>query len=91
MSGLAALSLSACGPVTVAQAERICAQRMVNTSPIRGEALMGINQDGKVIHDIDMNVSLSTRMGYDSNALYTRCVYDRSGEFPTQPLYSRQN
>ncbi|MEZ5685180.1 MAG: hypothetical protein R3D78_04460 [Paracoccaceae bacterium] len=85
---VAGLILAACGPIPVHEAERICAQQ-VRPKPLSGEAKIGINQDGKVISDIDMDLVLTTNMGRDPNEVYTRCVYNRSGQLPTRPLYSR--
>ncbi|MDV7270405.1 hypothetical protein RYZ20_05775 [Thioclava sp. A2] len=84
----AGFALAACAPLPVHEAERICAEQAMQ-KPLSGEAKMGINQDGKVISNIDMTLSLSTDMGRDPNEVYTRCVYNRSGQLPTRPLYSR--
>ena len=84
----AGLGLAACGPIPVHDAERICAGQAMQ-KPLSGEAKMGINQDGKLISDIDFSLQVSTDMGRDPNEVYTRCVYNRSGQLPTRPLYSR--
>ncbi|PCD77957.1 hypothetical protein [Pseudothioclava arenosa] len=85
---VAGLILAACGPIPVHEAERICAQQVLN-KPLSGEAKVGINQDGHAITDIDMTLSLDALMGRDPNEVYSRCVYNRSGQLPTRPLYSR--
>ncbi|MDF1619164.1 hypothetical protein [Pseudothioclava nitratireducens] len=87
--GLAGLmALSACGPVPVAVAEQQCYDIAQRTRPISGEAKFGFNQDG-AIYDIDTTVSLGNLTGQDPNEVYARCVYQKSGQLPTRPLYSR--
>ena len=81
-------ALAACGPVSVEQAERACADRArTAASPIRlSEAAFG--SDGmRAAVDIDINTD--TLSGRDPSALYNACVLRRSGQPPRQPLYTR--
>lgn len=84
-----ALALTACGPVPVSVAEDQCLRIAERTRPLSGEAKIGINQDGKAIYDIDAELSLGSLTGRDPNEVYNSCVYQKSGQLPTRPLYSR--
>ena len=80
-----ALALAACGPIPVDQAEAQCREML---TPVSGEAKIGVNQD-RAVYDIDMKLQVSTMMGGDPSNAYNRCVYNKSGQFPTRPYYSR--
>lgn len=84
---VAGLGLAACGPMPVDRAEAQCAQML---RPVYGEAKIGVNQDGAV-YDLDMTVQATTMMSGDPAERYNRCVYNRSGQFPTRPFYSLAN
>lgn len=84
---LAGLALAACGPMTVERAQTQCAAML---RPASGEAKIGVNQDGAV-YDIDMTLQATTMMSGDPSERYNRCVYNRSGQFPTRPFYSLAN
>ena len=66
-------ALAACGPVSVEQAERACAERArTAASPIRlSEAAFG--SDG-MRAAVDIDVNTDTLSGRDPSALYNACV-----------------
>ena len=84
--------LSGCGPVPVAQAERSClADARAATAP-QGEIALGLGSDGHGIRSagrLEMSVSADYIMGRDPYEVFDRCVRQRAGQPPTQPL-SRQ-
>lgn len=83
------LMLAACGPVSVEQAERACVARARSAaSPIR-EAGIGISSGGKAGGFVDIEITSDYVLGRDPSALYDACVYQRSGQPPRQPLYTR--
>lgn len=83
----AGLVLAACANMPVERAEAQCAEML---RPASGEAKIGVNQDGAV-YDIDMTLQATTMMSGDPSERYNRCVYNRSGQFPTRPFYSLAN
>ncbi len=83
------LLLSACGPVSLQQAERACFERARLAQQPRGEVAVGINSDGKVGGAFELNVSSDYVQGRDPSAVYDQCVVQKSGQVPSQPLYSR--
>ena len=54
---IALLLLSACGPVSLQQAERQCFERARLAQQPRGEVGIGINSNGKVESNIELNIS----------------------------------
>jgi hypothetical protein len=88
-AALAAL-LAACGPIPVEQAERQCLQQVQPRSPISGEVGIGVGSGGRVLSNVDLDISVGAQLGtQDPAAIYDRCVYNKSGQPPTRPLYSR--
>jgi hypothetical protein len=85
----AAGMLAACGPIPVEQAEAQCLRQVQPTSPISGEVGVGVGSGGRVLSNVDLNINLGAQMGRDPAAVYDRCVYNKSGQLPTRPLYSR--
>ena len=83
------LTLAACGPVSVEQAERNCISRAKSTaSPIR-EAGIGIGSNGRAGGFVDIEITSDYLRGRDPSAVYDACVYQQSGQPPRQPLYTR--
>jgi hypothetical protein len=82
MRALAALSgialLAACGPIPVDRAERECFQR----------ARLG-GGSGGAGGKLSLTVSSDYLQGRDPSAVYDACVYQKSGQPPRQPLYTR--
>ena len=81
--------LAACGPVSLPQAERVCFERARLAQQPRGTVGLGVNSDGKVGGAFEVNVSSDFLQGRDPSAVYDQCVLQKSGQVPSQPLYSR--
>jgi hypothetical protein len=86
---LSLLGLSACGPITLEQAERQCFERARLAQQPRGEVSVGMNSDGKAAGGFELNVSSDYLLGRDPAAVYETCVMSKSGEPPSRPLYAR--
>jgi hypothetical protein len=87
-AAFAVLLLSACGPVSLQQAERACFERARLAQQPRGEVGIGIDSNGDVGGNIELNVSSDYIMGRDPSAVFDQCVYEKSGLPPSRPLYS---
>ncbi len=86
---LALVLLSACGPVPLPQAERDCFERARLAQQPRGAVGIGVNSDGDVGGNLELNVSSDFILGRDPAAVYDACVVQRSGgQLPSRPLYS---
>ena len=82
------LALAACGPVSVQQAEAEClprARKAVN--PLSGTTV-GMGSDG-LAYDLDLEVNSDFVQGRDPAQVFESCVYARSGQPPSTPLYNR--
>lgn len=80
------LLLAACGPMTVAEAERQCIDRALLAKQPRGEVMLGVRSDGKAAAGLDVTVSSDFLMGRDPSAVFDSCVMAKSGELPSRPL-----
>lgn len=85
---LTLLGLAACGPVTVQQAERQCLDRALLAAHPRGEASLGMASGGHVGAGLSVTISSDYITGRDPSAVYDACVYQKSGQPPSRPLYS---
>ncbi len=85
------LVLSACGPVSLPQAERACFERARLAQHPRGAVGMGVNSDGKTSGLLELQVSTDYLQGRDPSAVYDQCVVQKSGMPPSIPLYSRSD
>ncbi len=83
-----ATALVACGPVTLAQAERECFQRARLAQQPRGEVAVGASSDGRTSGSLELTVTSDYIMGRDPSAVYDACVMQRAGVPPSRPLYS---
>jgi hypothetical protein len=83
---LTALSAAACGPVPVYQAEKECLEQARLAQRPQGEVFLGVNSDGKVIAEGSVALSSDFIAGRDPSEVFKRCVYTRSGQFPTRSL-----
>ena len=83
------LMLTACGPVSLPQAERACFDRARLAQQPRGTVGVGINSGGKTSGLLELQVSSDYLQGRDPSAVYDQCVLQKSGQPPSQPLYSR--
>ena len=86
---LIALPLTACGPVSREQAERDCYDRARLAKQPRGEVGVGIDSEGRTHSSLKLSVSSDYIQGRDPAAVYDACVYQKSGQMPSQPLYTR--
>lgn len=80
--------LLACGPIPLPQAERECFQRARLAQQPRGEIGLGVGSDGKVRSRFEMTVTSDFLQGRDPSAVYDACVFQKSGQPPSRPLYS---
>ena len=81
--------LSACGPVSLPQAEKACFDRARLAQHPRGSVGLGVNSNGKTSGLLELQVSSDFLQGRDPAAVYDQCVYQKTGLPPSQPLYSR--
>jgi hypothetical protein len=80
--------VAACGPMSVAEAERQCFDRALLAKKPRGEVAIGIGTGGPRA-SVDLTVSSDYLQGRDPSAVYETCVMSKSGQPPTRPLYAR--
>ncbi|WP_299363222.1 hypothetical protein [uncultured Paracoccus sp.] len=81
--------LAACGPVSVAQAERSCLDDARLAAGPRTHIAVGIGSDGHSVRPsggVAVELSGDYVMGRDPAEVFDRCVLRRSGEMPTRPL-----
>lgn len=81
--------LAACGPMTLAEAERQCFERARLAQQPRGEVSVGVGSGGKAVGGFELNVTSDYLLGRDPAAVYETCVVSKSGEPPSRPLYAR--
>lgn len=84
-AALVLLSFAACGPVSVAQAERNCAVRR-DTTGLTGLARVGYASPGGLRSSLEIDLNTQSDTGRDLYAEYAACVYRQSGELPRRPL-----
>jgi len=80
--------LAACGPMSVERAEDACFERARLAAHPRGLVAVGAGTGGAKTK-LKLEVSSEWIQGKDPAALYNSCVYQKSGQFPTRPLYDR--
>ena len=85
---LALLPLIACGPISLAQAERACFERARLAEHPRGEVGVGIGSNGRTSTFGEITFCNDYLQGKDPDQVYQNCVYHRSGEMPTRPYSS---
>ena len=78
------LTLLACGPIPVQQAERDCVDQARLAQKPQVEVFVGMNNQGKALAGGSIGVSTDYLAGRDPNAVFTECVKSRSGQFPTR-------
>jgi hypothetical protein len=81
--------LAACGPMSVAEAERQCFERARLAQQPRGAVTVGASSDGRKSAGLELNVSSDFLLGKDPSAVYESCVMAKTGQPPTRPLYAR--
>ena len=84
------LLVAACGPVSVQQAERQCLERAKAATGPHGEVAMGVS-NGKPRSRFKLEVNSDYLMGRDPSAVFDQCVFQKSGQPPSQPLYTRSD
>ena len=82
------LVLAACGPMTVAQAERQCYERARLTEHPTGSVSVGVGSGGRTAAGLELNVSTDYLMGRDPGQIYDNCVVNKSGQMPSRPYSS---
>jgi hypothetical protein len=80
--------LSACGPVSMADAERWCSARASAASGPHGEVTLGM-AGGKPSTRMTLDVSSDYLMDRDPSTVFDQCVLQKTGKPPSQPLYAR--
>ena len=89
LTGPLLVALSACGPVSVAQAERDCLRSAELAQRPRGEVAIGVGGGGgssTTFGHVSMDISSDYVMGRDPSDVFNRCVVRRSGQMPTRVL-----
>lgn len=86
---LACLPLAACAPIPVDRAEDQCLRQAELAQQPRGMIAAGIRSDGKPTGKLSIEVTSDYIQGRDPSEVFATCVYQKSGQLPTQPLYSR--
>ena len=85
---LAAGTLAACGPMPVDRAEDACLRDAELAAAPRGEVGVGFGSGGSR-STLSIELSSDYIAGRDPSQVYSRCVYNKSGQLPTRPLTSR--
>ncbi|MDO5621529.1 MAG: hypothetical protein Q4G24_08680 [Paracoccus sp. (in: a-proteobacteria)] len=86
---IGALAVTACGPVTVEQAERSCLDDARSAKGPRGSVAIGAGGSRHGISPygrVEMSVSSDYIFGRDPAEVFTNCVMRRSGQMPTRSL-----
>lgn len=81
-------ALAACGPMSVERAEDACYDRARLAAGPRGLVAVGGGSGGAAAK-IDLEVSADYLLGRDPAAIYDACVFQKSGQPPRRPLYTR--
>ncbi len=90
LAPIALLSLlAACGPMSMAEAERQCFERARLASKPRGEVGFGVASGGRKAAGIELEISSDYLLGKDPSAVYESCVMSKTGQAPSRPLYMR--
>jgi hypothetical protein len=80
------LALTACGPMTVAEAERQCLERARLAKGPTGEVTIGVGSGGKTSAGIEVEIGSDFLLGRDPSAVFESCVMQKTGEMPSRPL-----
>ena len=67
---LGSLVLGACGPMTLAEAERQCFERARLAKQPRGEVTVGASSDGRTAAGLELNLSSDFLLGKDPAAVW---------------------
>lgn len=85
---LAGAALTACAPIPLERAERMCLRDAELASRPRGEIAVGAGTGGARAR-FEVDISSDFLLQRDPSEVYARCVQNRSGLPPSQPLYTR--
>jgi hypothetical protein len=80
--------IAACGPIPVGQAERDCLADARLAQQPRGEVKLGFGSDGRIVRQMDVDISSDFITGRDPEKVWQSCVLNRSGQLPTRPYSS---
>ncbi|MBN2629362.1 MAG: hypothetical protein JXR75_02340 [Rhodobacteraceae bacterium] len=83
-----AVLLAACGPVPLPEAERQCLDRARLAQQPRGELGVGVGSNGRATASLKLEVTSDYLAGRDPSSVYDSCVFQKSGQVPSRPLYS---
>ena len=83
--------LAGCGPVPVAQAERMCLDEALLAERPRGTIAAGMSSTGRPVGGIALQVSSDYLLGRDPEQVWQSCVMNRSGQLPTRPYAPVRN
>ena len=78
--------LAACGPMTLAEAERQCLDRARLAQQPRGEVSVGVGSGGRTTAGLELSVSSDFLLGKDPSAVFESCVMQKAGQMPSRPL-----
>ena len=87
----AMIALGACGPMSLERAEEVCFERARLAQQPRGEINIGASTGGGPYVGGEVTITSDYIQGRDPSALYDACVYRKSGEPPSRPLYARDD
>ena len=79
-------SLTACAPLPVDQAERLCVEQANQALRPRGKVALGVGTGGQPVGALDVTLSSDFLLGRDPAQVFDSCVKARSGQFPTRAL-----
>ena len=87
----ALLLLAACGPETLAQAERNCLEQARLAERPRGTLELGVGSGGRRHGMLDVEITSDFLLGRDPADVWQSCVVQRSGQLPTRPYTMMRN
>ncbi len=79
-------TLTACGPISPERAAQECEERARSSTALTGQARMGVGSGG-VTTGLDLGIVLSsdTLSRRDPGAVYSDCVWSKTGQAPIRP------
>lgn len=83
------MGLTACGPVSVDQAEQSCLRNAELATRPRGEVAIGAfggNGGSDIGGRVELEISSDYIMQRDPSDVFNRCVLNKSGKLPTRAL-----
>ncbi|MFV0292470.1 MAG: hypothetical protein ACK5II_04325 [Paracoccus sp. (in: a-proteobacteria)] len=86
------LALVACGPIPLADAERVCLEDADAATGPKGRVGVGVASSGDGFYPagrFEVSVSSDYIRGRDPAEVFAACVQRRSGQPPSRPLYDQ--